>query len=315
MFFFLLHPLTGMRFSTDLMFSMCTSSLQATVDNAQPTLHMKESFILVEKGKLLRVGVQLNGTLQQPVFASLRLLGGEATSDVQLQLAWDASEGPGLKFVELPGLEASLEGPGSQALLQLRSATNAVILRQRDRTVMSPVDPADLPLFKFTAGRTAFPGDKVRIPVRLMQGSLIGVASVRYHLEVTTPVEAQFMPSAAASGFLQFSGDATSQDIVLPVEWVVIPPQAEYRVAARLEGFWNARTADQEGQVALHIFGVKNGTCPPGAALAKPQLNATAAQAVGWWQEGWVVQGSQPSGKCVGGRAQWLPNAALFFLF
>lgn len=31
---------------------------------------------------------------------------------------------------------------------------------------------------------------------------------------------------------------------------------------------FNARVAPQHGAVALHIFGTRQGTCPPGAALA-----------------------------------------------
>ena len=51
------------------------------------------------------------------------------------------------------------------------------------------------------------------------------------------------------------------------------PPHA----GLELEGFYHARVAAQGGDVALHIFGTPNGTCPPGAAVVGGRRNSSAS--------------------------------------
>lgn len=52
-----------------------------------------------------------------------------------------------------------------------------------------------------------------------------------------------------------------------------------------LEGVYSARVTPQLGAVALHIFGTRQGTCPPGSVLADSTRNSTGGSS-GFWQGG-----------------------------
>lgn len=52
-----------------------------------------------------------------------------------------------------------------------------------------------------------------------------------------------------------------------------------------LEGVYGARVAPQLGAVALHVFGTRQGTCPPGSVLADGTRNGTGGSG-GFWQGG-----------------------------
>jgi hypothetical protein len=53
-------------------------------------------------------------------------------------------------------------------------------------------------------------------------------------------------------------------ELVLPVNWTAVPPEAEYRLAVDLVPAWNAHVDLNPNATAVHLFGVRPGQCPPG---------------------------------------------------
>ncbi|KAL4452476.1 hypothetical protein ABPG75_008138 [Micractinium tetrahymenae] len=176
-------------------------------------------------------------------------------------------------------------------------------------TAGGPAGASSLPLFGFIANQVAYPpsstsssrtggsntsAGEAAIPVRLLAGQLDGPATLRYTLRLLPPDAPhraqrppQFLPAKAMQGFLHFlpapagSGDnsssggsgqqaAVEQQILLPLAWDRIPPEAEYHLGLELEGMYDACVVSQPGAVALHVFGIPAGSCPPGAALRMP---------------------------------------------
>jgi hypothetical protein len=63
-------------------------------------------------------------------------------------------------------------------------------------------------------------------------------------------------------------GQQQLDPIELPISWGRLPPEAELRIAVRIEPKFNTRVAPQAGQVAAIVFGTPPGRCPPGELLA-----------------------------------------------
>jgi hypothetical protein len=135
----------------------------------------------------------------------------------------------------------------------------------------------------------AYPGDDPKVVVRLAGGKLSAPAALRYKLllQTPTPEAARFLPAAAMAGVLQFRPGEEQRQVPVPVAWQRVPPEAQLRVGMKLEGVHNAAAAPQAGDVALHVFGVAQGTCPPGAALrrAPGKEEAKQGQGQGWWED------------------------------
>ncbi len=71
----------------------------------------------------------------------------------------------------------------------------------------------------------------------------------------------------SAAGTLVWDRQPGAQlNLTLPVNWSSVPPEAEYRLALRLEGAWRARLEgnNMANVTAVHIFGVLPDQCPPG---------------------------------------------------
>lgn len=141
-----------------------------------------------------------------------------------------------------------------------------------------------MPEFHFATGTVAFPGDAPKVVVSLGAGKLTKAATLKYRLEQRN-AEADFFPASAASGFLYFQPGDSAQAVAVPIDWQRVPPYAQYQVQLQLQGFMNARTADQSADVALTVFGVPEGTCPPGTARGK-RVATTNSLGMQWWQGG-----------------------------
>jgi hypothetical protein len=63
-------------------------------------------------------------------------------------------------------------------------------------------------------------------------------------------------------------GQQQLDPIELPISWGRLPPEAELRIAVRIEPKFNTRVAAQAGQVAAIVFGTPPGRCPPGELQA-----------------------------------------------
>jgi hypothetical protein len=71
-------------------------------------------------------------------------------------------------------------------------------------------------------------------------------------------------------------GQQQLDPIELPISWGRLPPEAELRIAVRIEPKLNTRVALQAGQVAAIVFGTPPGRCPPGKLCAELLAVGTA---------------------------------------
>lgn len=197
--------------------------------------------------------------------------------------------------------ELPIEGSwgAEQLVVSLAAATNADIEPARSSTEVLLVGADegeeagipggggedDAPLFGFLPNQVAYPpqsssnssgagdGSGVpTIPVRLLAGQLSQPATLLWQLRLLTPAATPFLAEQAMQGVLQFEPPAAREGTVersisVRIDWSRVPPEAEYRLGLQLHGFSAARVAGLQSQVALHVFGVPNGTCPPGSAL------------------------------------------------
>jgi hypothetical protein len=197
---------------------------------------------------------------------------------------------------------------------------NATSLVMDTREMDSEEADGGLPLFGFDANQVAYPpsssasnasnasGGVARVPVRLLAGQLQQPATVRFAVQLLAPLGTglslqQFLPTRASHGFLYFrpsdaaaltaNGSTAAQQqplqqveaqwVELPLAWDRIPPEAEYRLGLEVDGVYSARVAPQLGAVALHVFGTRQGTCPPGSVLVQGPRDDTGGSG-GFWQ-------------------------------
>lgn len=139
------------------------------------------------------------------------------------------------------------------------------------------------PRFSFVPNVVAYPGQEPEVSVGLAAGSLDAPATLRYALTLQTPAAQRFLPASAMSGILQFAPGDAQRKVAVPISWSRVPPEAEYRLGLELQGLHNAQASNQGGDVAVHVFGVDNGTCPPGSAVKAAASKAAPRQ--GWWQD------------------------------
>ncbi|GAB4813156.1 hypothetical protein N2152v2_000202 [Parachlorella kessleri] len=282
----------------------------------------------------VQLGVQLLGTAAAPVRVQLSLALQdqqnstawlEAESEAWLtptELSWGANQ-TGVQFVRLrTALEllTALDVEDGLLMVRLGGASNADIQPERDSTLltMDQSDPAaqlyvniDTPVFGFVPDIVAYPptsstsgsssgggrnssSGAVQIPVQLVSGHLSEPATVLYIVSLLTPAQQQFLPSRALAGFLFFDPNTTTQHVSLPVVWSRVPPDAEYRLGLELQGILDVLIQNQTDAVAVHLFGVAQGTCPPGTALAGAAVNGSVEAAQQQGQTGSARQ-SNPS--------------------
>ena len=232
-------------------------------------------------------------------------------------VAWEAGSS-GVRYVQLRAVLEELavdqllagsrgeEGDQPQQLVvHITAATNADIVEQQSSTEVLLVDDEgvgssgqaqeEAPVFGFLPNQVAYPPDDAAassspsIPVCLVWGQLTEPATLLWQLQMLTPASQQFLPTASMQGVLRFEPQQAvgqqqqliEQRISVPVDWQRVPPQAVYRLGLALSGFYNGRALGQQSLVALHIFGVRNGTCPPGSAVRDPSPASSATTAAG----------------------------------
>lgn len=114
----------------------------------------------------------------------------------------------------------------------------------------------------------AYPGDAVTVPVSIKNPLLRAPAAVRYTIASTTGEDpSEYIPEDALEGVLAWDQDlGSSLNLTIPVNWSSVPPEAEYRLTVSLEAAWQAVVESPgEGVIAVHLFGVQPGQCPPGS--------------------------------------------------
>lgn len=114
----------------------------------------------------------------------------------------------------------------------------------------------------------AYPGDAVIVPVSIRNPLLRAPAAVFYTVESTTGEDpTEYIPEEALEGVLSWDQDVgRSLNLTLPVNWSSVPPEAEYRLSVKVEAAWQAEVeGPARGAIAVHLFGVQPGQCPPGS--------------------------------------------------
>lgn len=177
--------------------------------------------------------------------------------------------------VEVSGLQQLLGGARRSLIVRITATNNAAIDTVGSSALVS-LD-AGLPQFAFRSNAAAFPGDQPRIEILLESGQITRPATLRYRFEPvldrSSPAQPSYLRSSGTSGFLHIDGNATAQPghtvstIAVPIDWNQVREDAQYKLRLQLEGFYASWAAEQGKHVALHVFGVAPGTCPPGSAV------------------------------------------------
>lgn len=226
---------------------------------------------------------------------------------------WPPSFGRGassdaIQSVLLSGL-SNILGPSQRALTVQIVATAGATVDTSSSTLVLSLDPlSSFPLFSFVPNRVVYPGGNASISIKLgSNSSLTTAATLKYKIVVDLsppPHETPsgfLLPPSILAGFIVFRPGQTEKSIEIPIKWAEVPENAQYRLTIVLQGLYNALTERQPGQVALFIFGVMPGTCPPGTAVSKPGafVASSSNPASQWWQS----VASKPGGVAINGTS------------
>ena len=258
-----------------------------------PKVRLAQDYILVQPdASAVQVPVNLVGTPTSTVKASLGLFSQDGkliSSD--LTATWEPGSSSTVN-VDIPGIKNLLGGARRSVLVRFLTVMNAVLDDKDGSTGLVSLDP-DLPRFRFQPNGAAYPDQNPRpkIDIILESGWIKQPATLRYQLYQLTSSKQKFLQSSGAVGFLQVASNAAAKPgdiaatVEVPIEWDAVPESAQYRIRMELEGFYASWTADQSGDVALHVFGVDPGTCPPGSAVKDKGRNGTpASETVESWR-------------------------------
>jgi hypothetical protein len=179
------------------------------------------------------------------------------------------------RSVEVSGLQELLGGIRRSLVVRITATEHAVIDTLGSSALVS-LDTG-LPQFAFRRNAAAFPGDQPKIEILLESGQITRPATLRYRFEPlfdrSNPAQPSYLRSSSTSGFLHVDVNATAQPgqtvstIAVPIDWNQVREDAQYKLQLQLEGFYASWAAEQGKHVALHVFGVAPGTCPPGSAV------------------------------------------------
>jgi len=242
-----------------------------------PMVSMVTDYLLVN-GTVVTVQARLEGFSSVPVTADLALsqrhLEGQDTSTQPLMEAslsqsfvkWDPFH-QGLKTVtvELESDQLAQLQAGA-VLITLVNATNADVDDQRSVSIATQLPQEDLTVsFDLQPNQVFYRDDAVVIPVHIKFSTLSVPASMAYDLVLTSGTPDAWLPRSRQKGSLQWDlTDGELLHIIVPVNWSLIPYEAEYHMQAPITDLWNAVTLGTANETAAHIFGVRPGQCPPG---------------------------------------------------
>ena len=110
-------------------------------------------------------------------------------------------------------------------------------------------------------------GDNVTIPLNLTRSSLPAPSAITYNLTAEAGT-LKAVPKELREGAISSAdfGNAPDLDLVLAVNWSAVPYEAVYRWDLDLQPAWLSQIAGDfsNSTVAVHLFGVEEGQCPPG---------------------------------------------------
>ncbi|KAL0019979.1 hypothetical protein WJX79_005353 [Trebouxia sp. C0005] len=151
-------------------------------------------------------------------------------------------------------------------LITLVNAVNADVDDQRSVSIATQLPQKDLTVsFDLQPNQVFYRDDAVVIPVHINFSTLSVPASMAYDLVLTSGTPDAWLPRSRQKGSLQWDlTDGELLHIIVPVNWSLIPYEAEYHMQAPITDLWNAVTLGSVNETAAHIFGVRPGQCPPG---------------------------------------------------
>ncbi|WIA29687.1 hypothetical protein OEZ86_012169 [Tetradesmus obliquus] len=170
-----------------------------------------------------------------------------------------------------------------QLLVQLQQPQGAVLDRSATSTVVEVQSPVvgfktDLGYYRgvnnstprvylTVAGASAFSSQFV-FHTFLLPGSRPAAVPCHPLASSCSVAELEAVNNITVTGMRWLApGQQQLEPIDLPINWGRLPPEAELRVAVRIEPKFNTRVAPQAGQVAVIVFGTPPGRCPPGSTL------------------------------------------------
>ncbi|DBA75632.1 TPA: hypothetical protein ACH3X2_009068 [Trebouxia sp. C0005] len=249
----------------------------AVLELEGPMVSMVTDYLLVN-GTAVTVQARLEGFSSLPVTADLALsqrhLEGQDTSTQPLMDAslsqsyvkWDPfHQGVKTVTVELESNQLAQLQAGA-VLITLVNAVNADVDDQRSVSIATQLPQKDLTVsFDLQPNQVFYRDDAVVIPVHINFSTLSVPASMAYDLVLTSGTPDAWLPRSRQKGSLQWDlTDGELLHIIVPVNWSLIPYEAEYHMQAPITDLWNAVTLGSVNETAAHIFGVRPGQCPPG---------------------------------------------------
>jgi hypothetical protein len=233
-------------------------------------VHFVDDVLQLTAGKSSLLAVQLTGASNKPVSAVLTALQVDGQSAWLAHVNWPPGT-DGIQHVDLSRMPTILaETPSGELIIKIARVEGAVVSRFHRSILITLEDPASIPRFAFVPNTVAYPGETPTVTVRLVSGKLTQPAILRYQLRPELDGAATaFIPAASTAGFVRFHPGTFQQRIQVPVEWSAVPQEAQYRVNLHLDSFFFSLVEDQQDDIALHIFGVPAGTCPPGTAVGR----------------------------------------------
>jgi hypothetical protein len=241
-----------------------------------PRVRLGQNYIVVQPDTdTAQLVVDLASPSKSAVKVSLGVFSHDGTRlGHQLAASWLPGEAEP-RNIEVSGLQQLLGGARRSLIVRITAANNAAI-DTVDSSALVSLD-AGLPQFAFQRNAAAFPCDQPKIDILLESGQITQAATLRYRFEPFldryNPVHSSFLRSAGTSGFLHIDANATAPagsvvgTITVPIDWNQVSEDAQYKLGLQLEGFYASWTAEQNKDVAVHIFGVPPGTCPPGSSV------------------------------------------------
>ena len=110
-------------------------------------------------------------------------------------------------------------------------------------------------------------GDNVTIPINLTRSLNPTPSAVTYNLSAKAGT-LKALPKAAQQGSISSAafGQGSEWELQLPVNWSAVPLEASYRWVLDLRPAWLSHVGGDvsNSTVAVHLFGVEDGQCPPG---------------------------------------------------
>ena len=139
-------------------------------------------------------------------------------------------------------------------------------------------------------------GDNVTVPFNVTRGAIPTPAAVRYNLTALAGNLTGVAPRQRSGHISLAQADLDGEfELHIPVNWSAVPADAALRWGLQLQPTWLSQTPHVGNDtVAVHLFGVEDGQCPPGTtkcATQPPLTHHTTLLGCAWSPAGWQAAG------------------------